>query len=111
MSMRLGFQGKTVKISDDMSIAILREFENKLLSRVEIELYIDHITRGTPSRKELQKIIASLYSVSEDLVIVKRVMSEYGRGGSKAHINIYLNKDAIKLLEPKYILKRLGIES
>jgi ribosomal protein S24E len=38
-------------------------------------------------------------------------MSEYGRGGSKAHVNIYLNKDAIKLLEPKYILKRLGIES
>jgi small subunit ribosomal protein S24e len=111
MSVRLGFQGKTLKVSDDMSVSVLREFENKLLSRVEVELHIEHITRGTPSRKEVQKIIASLYKVPEDTVIVRKIMSEYGRGSSKAHVNVYLNKDVIRILEPKYVLKRLSLES
>jgi small subunit ribosomal protein S24e len=111
MSIKLGFQGKIMKISNDMSIVVVREFENKVLSRVEVELYIDHLTRGTPSRKELQKIISLLYKVPEDVVIVKKITSEYGRGGSKAYVNIYLSRDAIKMLEPKYILKRLSMES
>ncbi|MDK6028337.1 hypothetical protein QPL79_03035 [Ignisphaera sp. 4213-co] len=108
---KLGYAGKTIKISDDLSVTVTREEENKLLSRIELEVYLDHVTRGTPSRKELQKILASIYGVAEDMIIVKKILSEYGRGSSKAHVHIYLDRNFIRLVEPKYILKRLGLES
>ncbi|MEM0027592.1 MAG: hypothetical protein QXT53_06220 [Ignisphaera sp.] len=108
---KLGQAGKTIKVSDDLSVTVVREAENKLLSRIEVELYLEHITRGTPSRKEIQKILSSIYGAPEDSIIVKRILSEYGRGSSKAHVHIYLDKNIIRSVEPRYMLKRAGLES
>lgn len=108
---KLGHAGKTIKVSDDLSVTVVREAENKLLSRIEVELYLDHITRGTPSRKEIQKILSSIYGAPEDSIIVKRILSEYGRGSSKVHAHIYLDKNVMRVVEPKYMLKRVGLES
>jgi small subunit ribosomal protein S24e len=110
IQIKLGNQGKTIKVGEDIIVTVLREVENKLLSRVEVELFVDHITRGTPSRKEMQKIVSSLYNVPEDHVIIKKIISEYGRGSSRVHVNIYWDKNVMKRVEPKYIFKRLGLE-
>ncbi len=107
---KLGNKGKTISISEDMSATILDEKLNKLLKRIELELYIDHIKTGTPSRKDVQKIVASIYGVSEDRVIVKNILSQYGRGSSKAYVHVYEDITLARLVEPKYIFKRLGLE-
>ena len=110
LQQRLVQRNKTIKVSDDISITVLNEVYNKLLRRAEVEVYIDHIKVGTPSRKELRKFIASIYRVDEAGIIVKSVLSEYGRGSSRALVYIYEDPRYARLLEPQYILKRNGIQ-
>jgi len=110
LQIKLGNQGKTIKVSEELTVTVTREWYNKLLDRVEVELYMDHITRGTPSRNEVREIVSKLYGVDPKLVVVKNIFSEYGRGSSKAHIHIYRSIERMKILEPKYLLKRNGIE-
>jgi len=110
IQIRLGNEGKTVKVSEELTATVTREWYNKLLDRVEVELYLDHITRGTPSRNEIKDIVSKLYGVDPKLVIVKNIFSEYGRGSSKAHIHIYRSLDRMRILEPKHILRRNGVE-
>ncbi len=109
LQQKLNQKNKIVKVSEDISIAILDERYNKLLRRAEINIYVDHIKTGTPSRKELRKFVASIYRVDESNIIVKSVESEYGRGSSRALVYIYEDPKYVKLLEPQYILKRNGL--
>lgn len=101
-------RGQMVK-TQDLTLTVVDERVNKLLKRLEVIAYVDHITRGTPSRKEVREIVAKLYGVPEEVVVVKSILSEYGRGSSKAYVNIYSDADAAKKVEPKYILKRHGM--
>lgn len=106
---KLGLKGKTIKIDENMGLTVLNEGINKLLSRLEIDVHIDHITTGTPSKHTLRSIIAKLYGVPEDVVVVKKIESEYGIGVSRAHIHVYADGNEMRKIEPDYILKRNGL--
>ncbi len=110
MTIKLGHKGKTYKLNDQVTATIIDESYNKLLQRAEVMVLFEHITSGTPSRNEVREFIAKLYGVDPQLVIVKQILGEYGRGASKAHIHIYESIDRLKLLEPKHILRRHGIQ-
>lgn len=106
LEQKLGYKGKTIKVDDKISITVVNENVNRILKRLEIDIYIDHIFSGTPSRAMLRSIIAKIYNVSEDVVVIKNIVSEYGAGASEAHIHIYASSDCVDNIEHKYILKR-----
>lgn len=106
---KLGLKGKTIKLDNNTAITIVNENVNRLLRRLEIDVYIDHIQGGTPSRSFLRGSIAKIYGVPEEVVVVKNVISSYGRGASEAHVHIYADIDQVRRIEHKYILKRNNI--
>jgi len=111
LELKLGNEGKTFTLAEGIQVTIVKEWYNKLLDRVELDLYMDHITTGTPSRAQVRDFIAKLYGVDPKLVVVKKILGVYGRGASKAHVHVYRDFNKLKLIEPKYLLKRLGIEA
>ncbi|NPA96549.1 MAG: 30S ribosomal protein S24e [Crenarchaeota archaeon] len=111
LELKLGNEGKTFSLAEGVQVTVVREWYNKLLDRIELDLYMDHITTGTPSRAQVRDFVAKLYGVSPELVVVKRILGEYGRGASKAHVHVYRDAAKMKLVEPRYLLKRLGIEA
>ncbi len=110
MAQKLGKAGQTLNLAEGMVATIIEEKYNKLLGRLEVFVLIDHMTTGTPSRTLIRDFIAKLYSVDPQLVIIKEILSEFGRGRSRAHVHVYENFERLRLLEPKHILRRHGIQ-
>jgi len=111
LELKLGNQGKSFNLEEGVVGTIVREWYNKLIDRLELDIHFDHLTRGTPSRSQVRDFVAKLYGVDPKLVVVKKIIGEYGRGASRAHVHVYRSFDRLKLIEPKYLLKRLGIEA
>lgn len=97
---------KSIKVDDKRVVFILKERDNDLLKRKEIEARIEHVGIGTPSRSEVTEILSKIYSTSKDLVVIRRIDTSYGRGSSKIIARIYRDPDALKKFEPEYVLKR-----
>jgi len=89
-----------------MDIEVLREKENKLLRRIELDILIKHFNSGTPKRSAIRELIASKFNVDIDRVYVIKLTSEYGAPITKGHIHIYNSKDTAIKIEPSYILNR-----
>jgi len=89
-----------------MEIKIIERKENKLLSREEIYVIIEHPGQATPTREELRKKIAAMLGVDEKLVVVKKILSAFGMPVSRAYINVYKDENVLRRVEPLYILKR-----
>jgi small subunit ribosomal protein S24e len=107
---KLGRKGTTVKIDENLSLTVVEEEINKLLGRLEVDVYIEHITSSTPSKATIRNAIANIYGVPLDLVVVKKISTEYGIGASKAHIHIYADQSFMKKVELRHILKRNEIQ-
>ncbi|MEM4506394.1 MAG: 30S ribosomal protein S24e [Ignisphaera sp.] len=107
---KLGKKGKAIKLDEKTSITIMNESVNRLLKRIELDLYIDHVFGGTPSRSLLKNVIANLYNVPEENVIVKNIKSRYGIGTSMAHIHVYSDINYMKRVELKHILRRNNVQ-
>lgn len=89
----------------DMEIEVINEFDNLLLNRKEYKLKIRHPNSGPPSRVNLRKKFSSLIGMSENLVVVKKIMTRYGTNISTAVIYVYKSEDSLNV-EPEYILRR-----
>ncbi len=99
---------KTTNLPDGSPLHIVKERDNKLIRRLEIEGVVVHIGKGTPSRNDIVKAIAKLYNKPEELIIVKKILSEYGMGMSRIKVHIYEDINRLKSFEPEYIIKRHG---
>ena len=99
---------KTANLPDGSLLHIIKERDNRLIRRLEIEGIVVHIGKGTPSRNDVVKAIAKLYNKPEELIIVKKILSEYGMGMSKIKVHIYEDINRLKSFEPEYIIKRHG---
>ncbi|HDD25465.1 MAG TPA: 30S ribosomal protein S24e [Acidilobales archaeon] len=97
---------KRISMGPDYEILVVRERRNELVKRLEIDTYIAHVGKGTPRRADIRKAIAQNYGKSEELIVVRKIESEFGIGLSKAEIHIYDDIERLKLFEPKHILKR-----
>ncbi len=74
-----------------MEMEIRKERENKLLKRKEIEVYLDHTGKPTPTRLEILKELAKKLKVKEDLIIVDKIFSETGKACSRVKVLVYQN--------------------
>ncbi len=78
-----------------MDLEIIKEFENKLIGRKEIEFQIQN-AKLTPSRKELVKKISALKNAKEEQIIIGNLAQLFGSNTVRGQARIY---DSVKMLE------------
>ncbi len=89
-----------------MELKILNKVENKLFNRIEVHAIAEHVGEATPKREEVRSRVAALLGVSEDLVVVRKIISAYRFPKSRILVHVYNDKESLMRLEPRYILKR-----
>lgn len=99
-------KAQQIKISDKIQGVIEKDTQNKVVGRRELVIKLFHIGTGTPSRKDIKNSIASLLNISDELVVVRKISTNYGSGMSLARIHIYDKKEVIERFEPQYLLNR-----
>lgn len=102
--MRGSFE-KTTKVEGG-ELRVVSEKYNSIVKRLEVEAVVIHQGSSTPSRKVLVEALASLYSKSPELIVVRKVLSEFGIGASRVYAHIYEDVERLRKFEPEYILKR-----
>ena len=75
-----------------------------LLHRKRITFLIDHINQPTPKEADVKKQIAEHEKVSEDLVAIRHIYTNFGQNSSKVIAGIYKTKedfDKIEIIKKK----------
>jgi len=90
---------------EDYGIEVIDEKWNPLTLRREFTLVITHVTKPTPSRCEVREAVAKAFNVDKDLVVITKMVSEYGIGRTKARVHVYKDKERLKYLEPQKVIK------
>ena len=80
--------------------------ENKLLGRKEVHLRIDHLGKGTPTRKEVREKVAEMLKTNIENIYVISIRTEYGSFVSWAKVHVYDDPQRALQIEPKYIIER-----
>ncbi len=99
-------QAQQIKISDKVQGVIEKDFDNKVIGRRELTLKLYHIGTGTPSRNDIRKAVSEFLNSKEELVVIRKIFTNYGAGISTAKVHVYSNKEALEKYEPKYLLTR-----
>ncbi len=90
-----------------MKIEILKEFENLLLDRKELECIIRHPKLGTPTRAEIREKLAALLNVKDkESLVVTKILSEFGISATKIYARVYDSASEAEKMEPSHIIKR-----
>ncbi|OYT52238.1 MAG: 30S ribosomal protein S24e [Desulfurococcales archaeon ex4484_204] len=97
---------KEARLPDNSLVQVVKERENKLVGRLEVHVIVNHIGKGAPSRLNLVKALSNLYKKGEDLIVVTKILTEYGIGISKAIVHIYSDLNRLRMFEPEYLLRR-----
>ena len=95
----------------DFTVRKIKELDNPLLFRKEYLFAIIHEGQPTPSRNEIRDKLSKLLSVAKDLIVIRRLKTEFGMNVTYAEVHVYRDKQRLLEIEPKYILKRDGILS
>jgi len=89
-----------------MKTKVIQETENKLFSRKEINLEIDHKNAQTPSRAELYKFMSVKFKAPAEQIVLKKMKTGFGSTKSMLKIYIYDNVDIISKIENKHFAAR-----
>lgn len=95
-----------IKISDKAEGVVEKDIKNPVVNRRELYIKVFHIGSGTISRKETRQAIANSLGVSEDLVVIKKIFTNYGAGISYVRANVYSDKKTLEEYEPQYLIGR-----
>ncbi len=88
-----------------MDVKVIKKEESKLFPRVEGIFKVDFAGK-TPSRLEVKAEVSKFLGVNTDLVVIKEIKSIYGENTCVVKARVYMDKNALKKLEPEYTLKR-----
>ena len=75
-----------------MKFQVIEEKENPVIKRREIIISLDYEGKSTPSRAELQKILAERFKANIESVEISKVLSEVGLTKGKAWVKIWQDK-------------------
>ena len=101
-------QTARIDLGDGIWAEVLEDKYNPLVKRRELSLLIHHEFKSTPMRINLRLTIAEKYGVDIQRVYVRKILSEYGIGLSKAEVHIYDTVERALAFEPQYIIDRNG---
>lgn len=86
-----------------LEFKIMQEEYNALLKRKEVEAEVDHEGKGTPSRIDLRKAIASKYGTKLENVYVVDIETKTGDQRAVCQIQVYDDPESAKRTVPRYI--------
>lgn len=90
----------------DMKVSVIKKDENPLLKRSEVRFEVDHEGGPTPKRLDVRKELAGQLGVPEDMVVIEKFATMYGRQVASGIARAYDSKERLEELEPKYLLER-----
>jgi small subunit ribosomal protein S24e len=88
-----------------MDIKILKDKKNSLLNRRELDFVVKY-EGPTPSRNDIRNKIAAMLNAPLELLVIKRIKTEYGMQESKGYAKLYEDANRMKEVELEYVLKR-----
>ncbi len=89
-----------------MELEIIKKTENDFLSRTEAKFTIKHEGTPTPSLEEAKKLLAAKLGADIELIIIRKISSDFGLGASTGLAHIYTSKEALEKSEPKHFITR-----
>jgi small subunit ribosomal protein S24e len=89
-----------------MELKIVKNKENNLLARREVEFSIRHDGATTPSRVQARQLLASELGTKTENVVIAEMGSEYGVGATYGYARAYKSADAARSQERVHFLKR-----
>lgn len=89
----------------ELKIEILKEFENPLLNRKELECIVRHPKVATPTRAEIRNTLAALLNCDKEALFVEKIISEFGISATKIYARVYASPSDAEI-EPSYVIKR-----
>ena len=84
-----------------MRIEIVGQKENPILKRREISANIDYEGKATPSKAEIQAMLAKQLGANEELVEISTVLSAVGRSVGSLHAKVWETKPPEKKKKTK----------
>lgn len=88
-----------------MDLKITNEKKVPLLDRIEVTAEVA-FEKVTPSREELKKAVAAKTAHKEELVVVRKIETAFGRPKATVTACIYTSEEAMKKIETKTMVKR-----
>ncbi len=89
-----------------IELVIEKEFDNRLLSRKQIQFKILHQKAPTPTRQAVKKKLAAQFNVEPERVIITKLTQRYGQECTAGYAKIYDTVEQAQQIEPAYIIKR-----
>ena len=89
-----------------MKVEIVQKTENPMFKRTEVRFKVEHAGGPTPKRLDVQGQLAALLGVPEELVVIDKLASTYGKHEASGIARAYGSRERLEALEPKYLLKR-----
>jgi len=86
-----------------MKVEILKDQENPLLNRREVEAKVEHPGARTPNRLELLPVLAKTLKADEKLIIIDKIITLTGTNTSRVKIQVYKKLEDI----PKQKLEKM----
>ena len=92
-----------------MELQIVKNTDNKLVGRQELELQIIHTASATPKRMEVRKEVAKQMKAKTELVIIDHLKNRYGRQETIGYAKVYADMGSLTATETRPILARHGL--
>ena len=92
-----------------MELQIVKNTDNKLVGRHELELQIIHTASATPKRMDVRKEVAKQMKAKTELVIIDHLKNRYGRQETIGYAKVYADMDSLTATETQPILARHGL--
>jgi ribosomal protein S24E len=72
-----------------MEWKVLKDFDNRLLKRRELILHVDYGGGATPSKAELQLLVAKKFAVDPARVEISKIFSDKGSASGRVWVKIW----------------------
>ncbi|HIN08395.1 MAG: hypothetical protein CXX76_00220 [Methanobacteriota archaeon] len=92
-----------------MELQIVKNTDNKLVGRQELELQIIHTASATPKRMDVRKEVAKQMKAKTELVIIDHLKNRYGRQETIGYAKVYADMGSLTATETQPILARHGL--
>jgi len=94
-----------------MEVEILKERDNRLLERRELNLKISYEEgKGTPKLDEIRNVITSKLNLNPSLTVIDRIDQTFGVHYANVYAKVYDNENAMKVERRPVLRKNFGEE-
>jgi ribosomal protein S24E len=83
-----------------MKMDVLKENENKLLHRKELDIVLKDLT-ATPSKKDIIATVSANLGAPENAIVLGSIHQKFGKREARVYVRVYENEEEKKSIELK----------